>query len=93
MMPNEISTASSETEIIAKSSGESSQPAKDLVKSGESHLFSLSIRSIIAMLLVGTFCEQVIAGITVQDGLKDIVMILLGFYYGQGNKPKTQNPS
>ena len=69
-----------ETQLIAKD------------KPDESHFFSVSLRGLITLMVVGTVCAMSVWGLEVKEPLYTLVGLCIGYYFGQGNKPKTQNP-
>ncbi len=58
--------------------------------SSDSRIFNCSVRSIIALLVVGTVCYMSIAVIKIEEPLYTLVGMVVGFYMGQYNKPKSQ---
>jgi hypothetical protein len=45
------------------------------------------IRSVLAFLVVGSFCLSAIAGSSYTGFLKDVTLVVLGFYFGSYIKP------
>jgi hypothetical protein len=72
-----------ETQITAKADGEK-------IKSDESHIFSLSARSLIAIIVVLTVCYMSIRAVDVKESLYTLAGLVVGFFFGQGIKPKSQ---
>lgn len=60
------------------------------VKSDESHFFSISLRGLITLTVVWTVCGMSVAGLKIEEPLYTLVGLCVGYYFGQGNKPKSQ---
>lgn len=56
-----------------------------------SHFFSLSLRGLITLSVVWTVCGMSVVGIKIEEPLYTLVGLCVGYYFGQGNKPKTQS--
>lgn len=61
-------------------------------KPTESHLFNMSVRAWIALMVVGTVCYMSIAQIIVKEPLYTLAGLIVGFFFGQAIKPKSQTP-
>lgn len=59
-------------------------------KASESHFFSVSVRSWIVLILVGTICIMALKAMEVKEPLYSLVTIAVGYYFGQNTKPKSQ---
>jgi hypothetical protein len=57
----------------------------------ESRIFGVSTRGIITLLIVLTVCGMSAAGRSVEEPLYTMVGLVIGFYFGQREKPKSQN--
>lgn len=56
----------------------------------ESHVFGLSTRGLITLLIVITVCGMSALGRSVEEPLYTMVGLVIGFYFGQREKPKPQ---
>lgn len=77
-----LETVSTQTTTTATTSG----PPKMY----ESHIFSLSARSLIALIVVLTVCYMSIRVTEVKEPLYTLAGLVVGFFFGQQTKPKTQ---
>jgi hypothetical protein len=59
-------------------------------KSHESHIMSLSARSLIAIIVVVTVCYMSIRTTEVKEPLYTLAGLVVGFFFGQNSKPKSQ---
>lgn len=55
-----------------------------------SHFFSVSLRGIITLSVVWTVCGMSIYGAKIEEPLYTLVGLCVGYYFGQGTKPKSQ---
>lgn len=78
------STTVIEKSTIEKSSGKT--------PSHESHMFSMSTRSLITLIVVLTVCLMSYRGMKVEEPLYTLVGMCIGYYFGQNGKPKSQTP-
>lgn len=60
-------------------------------KPSESHIFNLSARAFIAVMVIGTVCYMSIAGTDVKEPLYTLAGLIAGFFFGQATKPKSQS--
>ncbi len=55
---------------------------------------SLDVRSTIAILVVSAFCIAALAGVSGYSALKDVALVVVGFYFGGlAKKPENQSES
>ena len=71
------------TEFIEKPDGKQSKG---------SHIMSLSTRAIGFLMVVGTICWMSINGMDVKEPLYTLGGMVIGYYFGQVEKPKVQKP-
>lgn len=69
---------------------DSSGPVAPSNKPTESHLFNVSVRAWIALIVIVTVCYMAISLIEVKEPLYSISLLTVGFFFGQATKPKTQ---
>jgi hypothetical protein len=50
-------------------------------------------RSIVAVVIIATYCIASLSGIQDHYGVKDIVLVVIGFYFGTTRKPGEQEPT
>lgn len=63
---------------------------KPKAKADHSHFFSISLRGLITLGVVGTVCLMSLRGIKIEEPLYTLVGLCVGYYFGQGNKPQSQ---
>lgn len=56
----------------------------------ESHVASISVRALIALIVILTVCYMSIVGTTVVEPLYTLAGLIVGFFFGQQTKPKNQ---
>jgi len=59
-------------------------------KSKESHIASVSVRSIITMGVVATVCYMAVRALKVEEPLYSMAFLCLGYYFGQGRSLPSQ---
>lgn len=67
-----------QTSVLAK-------PAKD-AKLKESSIFGVSLRGLIALVVISTVCVMSVAVIEVKEPLYTLAGLIVGFYFGQNQK-------
>lgn len=77
-----LETVSTQTTTTATTSG----PPKHM----ESHILNMSVRSIIALIVILTVCYMSIAASEVKEPLYTLAGLIVGFFFGQQTKPKSQ---
>lgn len=61
-------------------------------KANESHIMSVSIRALIALLVILTVCYMSIMQTDIKEPLYTLAGLIVGFFFGQQTKPKNQQP-
>lgn len=56
----------------------------------ESHIASMSVRALIALIVILTVCYMSITEITVKEPLYTLAGLVVGFFFGALTKPKSQ---
>jgi hypothetical protein len=56
----------------------------------ESHVFNLSVRALITLIVVATVCFMSVYQIEVKEPLYTLVGMCIGYYFAQKEKPKSQ---
>jgi hypothetical protein len=56
----------------------------------ESHLFNLSVRGFLTIIVFGTASYMAVKQIKIDEPYYSLVFLVAGFYFGQATKPKTQ---
>ena len=59
-------------------------------KPAESHLLNMSVRAWIALIVVCTVCYMSVRTIDVKEPLYTLAGLIVGFFFGQVSKPKSQ---
>jgi hypothetical protein len=59
-------------------------------KRDHSHIFCVSVRGWIALMVIGTVCFMSLEKIKIEEPMYTLVGMVAGFYLAQGNKPKAQ---
>lgn len=70
------------TEILAK-------PLKAKAPN-ESHFMNISVRGLITMYIVAIVCYMGLKSVKVEEPLYSMTFLTLGYYFGQGGRPTTQ---
>lgn len=63
--------------------------AKDK-RPSESHVFNMSLRGFVTLIVVTTVCVMAYQGKTIEEPLYTLVGMVVGYFFGQQTKPKTQ---
>ena len=56
----------------------------------ESQIASVSVRAWICLLVIGTVCVMGLKMMKVEEPLYTLSIVIIGFYFGQNSKPKSQ---
>lgn len=60
------------------------------IKPDESHFCSLSVRAILAILVLGTVCYMSIMKIKIEEPMYTLSVAIASFFFAQQGKPKSQ---
>jgi hypothetical protein len=68
-----------------------SEDTQQFAKPVESKAFNISIRAWIALMVVFTVCFMSIMAVEIKEPLYTLAGMVIGYYYAQKEKPKSQS--
>lgn len=78
-----------QTRIITKEEAKK----RNIAPASESHMFNVSVRAWITLIVICTICYMALQLIEVKEPLYSISLITIGFFFGQGKQSRPTTPT